>query len=854
MAVHNESVRKCFDNFAPESCDHSPSIWGKWPLMQVGSNEWAFAVLKNEELLSFQTAITYSSSDMPTGEEDNIIVCYSCSEPMNIASVAPYTRVVCPGCEVENRVKKHFGHYTVTRRHAIGGMSSVFVAKDDTLNREVALKILSEEYSEDELRIAAFEQEARLTASFSHPSVVRVLTTGKAFGRFYIAMELVQGGHLEGMIRKQTRIPELEMLPLAIQIAEGLKGAQAAGLIHRDVKPGNILLDTDGNVKIVDFGLALVTKGGTATATEIWATPYYVPPEAIEGESEDFRSDIYAFGATLYHALAGKPPCNEESMVTNVLREAKKHILPLQQVAPDLLDETCAVIDRAMAYEPENRFSSYDEMIDGLKAALKAAKGEAELDEQGITRTQRRAILRRRKKRNIAIITGAAVLAVAAVGALITVASLKGGDPGEQKPVVIVNEEPEDDGEGSSPGEIAKRYFRARSSMESGELKKAEYAFFQLLKDENVEEPTRTWSGLQAVVAAMMDGRMADARDKARKAREHLKSGDPAVSEEFVSSVLPILDGFSSPPFFDADELIVEGGGNESYMGYFIAGLKNWEQGGLKQAVPFFEKIVAQKSLAKDGVMGIYHEVSKSYLSDYEFLSSGLLSEDPITVVECRNMTDELNQALALLETKGRAKFNVKARLARLPHIGKELMAGKREQIKAQRDDLAVIDTFAKSYQFAKLLKYISEMEEDPPGCKKSSLRRVAESALVFYSQIKSDLAKNAVSLDTYLADDTEVTGIAIDAESQLVARIGEGELREISWKDIPPDSMIAIYRELVKNSSSEMERLRRHESAIAFDWLAGDRERALSAAAKLSEDSESFKKRWEVLASGLPE
>lgn len=822
--------------------------------MQVGSNEWRSAVLKKMKLRSFQTAITYSSSDMPTGEEDNIIVCYACAEPMDIGGVAPYTRVVCPGCGVENRVKKHFGHYTVTRRHAIGGMSSVFVAKDDTLNREVALKILSEEYSEDEMRIAAFEQEARLTASFSHPSVVRVLTTGKAFGRFYIAMELVQGGHLEGMIRKQTQIPETEMLPLAIQIAEGLKGAQVAGLIHRDVKPGNILLDSDGNVKIVDFGLALVTKGGTATATEIWATPYYVPPEAIEGGAEDFRSDIYAFGATLYHALAGKPPCNEESMVTNVLREAKKHILPLQQVAPDLLDETCAVIDRAMAYEPENRFSSYDEMIAGLKAALKAAKGEAELDEQGITRTERRAILRRRKKRNIAIMSGAAVLVVAAVGTLITVFSLKGENPVKTKPVVIVDDEPEDDGKGSSPGEIAKRYFRARSAMESSELSKAEYAFFQLLKDENVEEPTRTWSGLQAVVAAMMDGRMDDARDNARKAREHLKSGDPAISSEFISSVLPILDGFSSPPFFAADEILTEGGGNESYMGYFIAGLKNWEQGGLSQAVPFFEKIVAQKPLANDGVMGIYHEVSKSYLSDYEFLSSELFSEDPTTVVECRNMTDELNQTLTLLETKGRARFNVKARLARLPHLGKELMSGRREQNKAEQDDLAEIDKFAKTYQFSKLLKYISELEEDPPGCKKSSLLGVAESALVFYSLIKTDLARNAAAVEVSLADETEATGIAINAESQLVARIGDDELREIRWKDIPPDSMIVLYRELVKNSSSELEALRRHESAIAFDWIAGDRERALSAAARLSEESDSFKKRWEKLASGLPE
>ena len=303
---------------------------------------------------------------MPSNEGD-IAWCESCNGPMSIESVAPFTEVICPHCESENRVKKQFGPYQITRQHAIGGMSSVFIAVDETLHREVAMKILSEEYSKDAKRIAAFEEEARLTASFSHPHVVKIFTTGYAFGRFYIAMELVPGGHFEQRIRECGEVSEEEVLPLAVQIAEGLKGAQSAGLIHRDIKPGNILLDSEGNAKIVDFGLALVTQAGTAKAEEIWATPYYVPPEAIEGQVEDFRSDIYAFGSTLFHALAGVPPCAEESMDTKLLRAAKQAVVPLREVAPHLMDETCAVIDRAMAYRPDDRFGSYDEMISDLK-------------------------------------------------------------------------------------------------------------------------------------------------------------------------------------------------------------------------------------------------------------------------------------------------------------------------------------------------------------------------------------------------------------------------------------------------------------------------------------------------------
>ena len=215
--------------------------------------------------------------------EETIAYCQSCGIPMDVSAVAPFANIECPECGQQSRVKREFGPYTLVRRHAVGGMSMVFVAQDHTLNREVAVKILSEEYSANERRIAAFEEEARITASFSHPNVVRVLRTGRAFGRFYIAMEYVPGGHFEHQIRERGRIPGAEMLPLAIEVAQGLKAAHAAGLIHRDVKPGNILLNGEGHAKLVDFGLALVTHGGKVQATEMWATPYYVPPETVDG-------------------------------------------------------------------------------------------------------------------------------------------------------------------------------------------------------------------------------------------------------------------------------------------------------------------------------------------------------------------------------------------------------------------------------------------------------------------------------------------------------------------------------------------------------------------------------------------
>lgn len=288
-----------------------------------------------------------SQTDMP---------CAECGAVIDVRACAPFARVECPQCQASMRAKRDFGSYRLKQRLAEGGMSMVFVAEDITLQRDVAIKILNETYSRDEKRMAAFESEARVTASVVHPHVVKVFKTGRAFGRFYIAMELLPGGHFEQQINERGAVPEAEVLQVALQVAEGLRAAHAVGLLHRDVKPGNILIDAAGEAKLVDFGLALMTKGGKARPDELWATPYYVPPETVEGAEEDFRTDMYAFGASFYHALAGVPSCADSSLQTLQLREAKRHVRPLSALCPQLSLETLAWVETAMAYEPAARF------------------------------------------------------------------------------------------------------------------------------------------------------------------------------------------------------------------------------------------------------------------------------------------------------------------------------------------------------------------------------------------------------------------------------------------------------------------------------------------------------------------
>src|SRR5258707_583861 len=193
------------------------------------------------------------------------------------------------------RVRRTFNHFELQEVLGSGGMGAVYLALDQNLHRPVALKLLREEHSKSPDLIASFEKEAAITASINHPHVVKVYSTGIDHGIFYIAMELVSKGSLEELMTLQGKVPESQVLEVGIQIAQGLNAAWQRGLIHRDVKPGNILFADAHNAKIVDFGLAVLQEHANTEGSAIWGTPYYVAPEKLDPvPHEDFRSDMYS--------------------------------------------------------------------------------------------------------------------------------------------------------------------------------------------------------------------------------------------------------------------------------------------------------------------------------------------------------------------------------------------------------------------------------------------------------------------------------------------------------------------------------------------------------------------------------
>lgn len=791
---------------------------------------------------------------MPESSE-TIAYCQFCANPMNVETMAPFANVECPTCGRSMRVKREFGPYTLVRRHAVGGMSMVFVARDNTLDREVALKILSENFSADETRIAAFEEEARITASLSHPHVVRVMRTGRAFGRFYIAMELVPGGHFEHQIKERGKISELEVLPLAIQVAQGLKSAHSAGLIHRDVKPGNILLDAEGSAKLVDFGLALVTQCGKAQATELWATPYYVPPETIEGYPEDFRSDIYAFGATLYHALAGFPPCCEVSMATEILREAKKKVVALSLANPELSVETCNIVERAMAYDPKDRYSSYDEMIDQLEGSLKRLKSSAVWATETSGNAARR--LAKKKRGELFTLGVAASIMLAALSCGIWWITRKAPVKESVRSLPVANVGVPSVVIADSGMDIAKGYREARAAVEAGDFATASTGFMALADQENVQEPTRTWAGVEAVIALYLQGKSTAAKDRATATAAHASEvlESSRISERLIKVLAqqPQLAGILKPEFGSSSD------DASQVTGEILAGLKNWEQGQMTEAAVNFTSATTVKVTSDHAWLGTYQNLAKNYLSDFKQLSSKVFETFPDDSAGCQAASAELDKILATLNTRGRAPFNVRTRQISLARHAKSLSVPKAapsaKAVAAAElaSTLAKIDTLTKKESFAEAAAELKKLTVDPPAARRSSLIYVTDNAANFLTDLAADITKNPVTGKFELKSGAVIEKISIGPDGQLLVIEAGGASRRVNWADISADALIRLHRIVVKTPKSESERLRRNECAISYDWLAGNRERALGAATLLSQGSADFKRRWDAIALGLP-
>jgi len=265
-----------------------------------------------------------------------------------------------------------FGNYLIEKELGQGGMGTVYLAMDQGLNRKVALKILRADLSHDPEFSRKFLEEVEVTASLAHPNIIRVFTLGEHDGRLYLVMEHLDEPSLEQKMEQQGKIPERQVLEIGLGIASALQFAhEATGLIHRDIKPGNILFGRGNIPKLADFGLAAGARSALGQQDEIWGTPYYVSPERLVREPEDIRSDIYSLGATLYHAMAGRPPFEADTAEEVARRHLSDSPPPLRTFCPASNEQTVYALDKCIVRQQELRWRDYNEIKVYLADALR---------------------------------------------------------------------------------------------------------------------------------------------------------------------------------------------------------------------------------------------------------------------------------------------------------------------------------------------------------------------------------------------------------------------------------------------------------------------------------------------------
>jgi eukaryotic-like serine/threonine-protein kinase len=260
------------------------------------------------------------------------------------------------------------GRYELEELVGVGGMSNVYRAHDRLLERMVALKLLHDRYTTDDEYVERFKREARSAARLSHPAIVTVIDRGEQDGHQFIVFEHIPGETLKQRIEREGPLPVDVALDLALQIGRALSFAHERGLIHRDVKPQNVLLNGDGRAKVTDFGIARSVDVDATTTGYVVGTSHYIAPEQAKGERADAQSDVYGLGAVLYELLTGEVPFPGDNFVTVAMRHVNDPLPSLVEKRPELPLRLVAAVERALEKAPRKRFPSMEAFVEELEA------------------------------------------------------------------------------------------------------------------------------------------------------------------------------------------------------------------------------------------------------------------------------------------------------------------------------------------------------------------------------------------------------------------------------------------------------------------------------------------------------
>ena len=261
--------------------------------------------------------------------------------------------------------------YQIIKSIGEGGMANVYLAYDTILDRNVAVKVLRGDLSNDEKFVRRFQREALAASSLTHPNIVEVYDVGEDNGEYYIVMEYIEGKHLKNLLKKRGKLTLSEAVDIMLQITDGMAAAHDSYIIHRDIKPQNIMILENGLVKITDFGIAMAMNATQLTQTNsVMGSVHYLPPEQASGQGSTLQSDIYSMGIVMYELLTGELPFKGDNAVEIALKHLKEPIPDIREKIPNVPNSIYNIIKRATAKNPKNRYNDAREMHDDLLTCL----------------------------------------------------------------------------------------------------------------------------------------------------------------------------------------------------------------------------------------------------------------------------------------------------------------------------------------------------------------------------------------------------------------------------------------------------------------------------------------------------
>lgn len=810
-------------------------------------------------------------------EKEGIGICSQCGQVMDVSALRPYSNAVCPSCGESTRVNGQMGQYRIIDKIGIGGMSVVYRAHDTILGREVALKVLNEKYGLRSDRISKFEEEARLMARVNHGNIVKVYSVGSACGCFYIAMELVGSGDLETWLREHGPIPEKQVLLIAEQVVGGLEEAWRAGMLHRDIKPANILMDSSGTAKVVDFGLSLLGSP-TTHEEEIWATPYYAPPETLMRRAEDSRSDMYALGCTLFQLLVGKPPFEEIPESVSAILEIKKNLPRLEKVAPEISAPTCRMINKLMAYAPGKRYGSYEELREDIHNAIARLEGK-----EGVPYEQRRTLIRRGLRTKGRLIAAVAAGGVALAGLFVWLA-LK--PPAVDEPAVSASGDDARDLAGSvgaqengtSTVNVGALFLEAENELKKGDAVAARNIFGKILDLNECPVSTYAWSALQSALCSWSIGSKYDGDLMLGRLRDFLEH---APEKEMTSGMRELQKLTGSLISKEVGNPPVLNSVNARLLFLVGNGMKNWELNDYKTILEGGAELEKLASEAKDGDVSAmaraWLDLLTPFLKDAAVLSrlEGMPETTEDEVLAKKNKISEemdkrqspgiaFRQMMALMENAANVSLaDIKSRKT-APGIPGGSDSGNEPVIQDSVWDLEfkeryseVVSEMEKTWNFDKTAKQLAAVMEEMknPARKEAvkSLSEMAEHAASFLRETLSKVgrlpAKDRVFSGT---DGKKALVLSVDDAGAKVQQEG-GAVSTVAVSSLGADTLIELHRDIVSKLEKDPAAIaKRHEGAVAFLYLAGEIEKAEKAASVLMMDNADFAVRWEQWMQSL--